>query len=50
MGLDAVVHIPTDRQVVDADRAHLSLDEELRGRRTNIDKIFDNPAAFPAAF
>ena len=50
MGLDAIVHIPTDREVIDSDRSHLSLNEELRGRRTDIDKIFDKPAVVPAAF
>ena len=42
MGLDAIVHIPADREIVNTDRAHLPVDEELRGRRTDIDEILDN--------
>ena len=49
MRFDAIVHITTDREVIDADRTHLSLNEVLRGRRTDIDKIFDKPVVFPTA-
>jgi len=49
MGFDAVVHVPADRKVVDADGGHLSLDDELRGRRADVDKVFDELVALPAA-
>lgn len=49
MGFDTIVNIATDREVIDSDRTHLSLNEVLRGRRTDIDKIFDKPVVFPTA-
>ena len=49
MGFDAIVHVTPHREVINTDRAHLSLNEEWRGRRADIDKIFDKLVVFPTS-
>jgi len=49
MGFDAIVHITTNRKVINTNRAYSSLNQELSGRRTDVDEIFNKLVVFPTA-